>query len=169
MNYLVIVLRLVHILSGVFWIGSSLFMAFFLSPAVASTADSGQKVMAHLVTKARITARITAAAGLTVLAGLWLYWIDSGGGTSAWTSSAPGRGFGIGGLFGIIGLIFGGLVGVNTSKLGKLASEIQGKPTPEQLNRIQAARKQLAIVGPISTVAQIIAVLCMATARYWVF
>ena len=169
MNYLVIVLRLVHILSGVFWVGSTVFLAFFLGPAVTAIADSGQKLMAHLVTKARISVIISAAAGITVLAGLWLYGIDSGGGTSAWSTSGPGRGFGIGGLFGIIGLIFGGLVGANINKLGKLASEIQGKPTPEQLNQVQAAQKQLAIVGPISTVAQIIAVLCMATARYWVF
>jgi uncharacterized membrane protein len=169
MNYLVLVLRAVHILAGVFWVGSSLVFALFVGPAVAATADSGQKVMAHLVTRAAISMRITIAAILTVLAGAWLYWIDSGGLTSAWQRSGPGLGFGIGGLLATIGLVFGIMVGRNNHILGSLAAEIQGKPTPEQLGRIQAAQGQLKVVGPISNIALILALLCMATARYWVF
>jgi uncharacterized membrane protein len=169
MNYLVLMLRLVHILGGVFWVGGNMILTFFLSPAVAATGDAGQKFMAHLVTKAAITMRITAAAILTVLAGGWLYWIDSAGLTSPWQGSGPGIGFGIGGLFALVGLAFGIMVGMNTAKLGKLASEIQGKPSAEQMTQIQAAQRQLAFAGPVSTIALIIALICMATARYWVF
>ncbi|MCL4527939.1 MAG: hypothetical protein M1282_00815 [Chloroflexi bacterium] len=78
-------------------------------------------------------------------------------------------GFGIGGVLGLIGLIFGIHVGKNVGTLGNMAAQIQGKPTPEQMNKIQAAQKQLAIVGPISTTALILALACMATARYWQF
>lgn len=169
MNYLVLILRLVHIVGGVFWVGSSMISTFFLSPAVAATGDSGQKFMAHLVTKAGISTRITGAAILTVLAGGWLYWIDSGGLTSAWQYSGAGIGFGIGGFLALVGLAFGIIVGVNTAKLGKLASEIQGKPSPEQMTQIQAAQRRLAFAGPVSTITLIIALICMATARYWVF
>ena len=49
MNWLVIVLRIVHILSGAFWVGSAVFNSLFLGPAVGATAEAGQKVMAHLV------------------------------------------------------------------------------------------------------------------------
>lgn len=169
MNYLVIVLRLVHILAGAFWVGSSIFLFFFVRPTLAATADAGQKFMAHLVTKANITTRITIAAFLTVLAGGWLYWIDSAGLTSAWRNSGPGIGFGVGSLFALVGLVFGSMVGVNTAKLGTLASQIQGKPSPEQMGQIQAAQKQLAYVSPISTIALILALASMATARYWLF
>lgn len=169
MNYLVTMLRLIHIFSGVFWVGSSITLGFFISPAVAATADAGQRFMSYLVTKAGITLRITASAILTVLTGGWLYWIDSEGLTSRWTTSGAGWGFGIGGVLGLIGLIFGILVGKNVGTLGNMAAQIQGKPTPEQMNKIQAAQKQLAIVGPISTIALILALACMATARYWQF
>ncbi len=167
MEYLKIVLRLIHILSGVFWVGSSIILGFFITPTVAATAEAGQKFLAYLVTKSKITMRITVSAILTVLAGGWLYWIDSGGSTSGWANTATGWGFGIGGIFGIIGLIFGALVGKNVGLLGKIASEVQGKPTSEQINQIQAAQKQLKVVAPISTVALILALICMATARYW--
>ncbi len=169
MNYLVIVLRLIHIVSGVFWVGASLVTAFFITPTVAATGESGQKVMAHLVNKARISFRIAISAILTVLAGGWLYWIDSQGFTSSWRSSGPGLGFGLGGTLALIGLIFGLIVGVNSERLGKLSTEIKGKPTEEQVMKLQSAQKQLKFAVPISTAALILALLCMATARYWVF
>jgi uncharacterized membrane protein len=169
MNYLVIILRLIHILSGVFWVGGSIVLAFFITPAVAANGEAGQKIFVHLVNKAQISTRIAAAAILTVLAGGWLYLIDSQGLTSGWSNSGPGLGFGIGAFFAFIGLIFGLIVGVNSNKLGKAAGEISGKPTTEQLNIIQAAQKQLRFASPISTVALILALICMATARYWVF
>ena len=169
MNYLVIVLRLIHILSGVFWVGSSIIFGFFIGPAVQATGEAGQKFMAQLVTKARITQRIVISAVLTVLAGGWLYWIDSDGLTSAWKNSGPGVGFGIGALFALIGLVFGIMIGVNTEALVKVGSQVQGKPTPEQMNKIQTAQKRLGIVGPITTIALILALACMATARYWRF
>jgi uncharacterized membrane protein len=167
MDYLVLIMRLIHILGGMFWVGGSLVLNFFVSPTVAATSESGQKFMAHLITKTRLTAAITGSAMLTVLAGIVLYWNDSQGFTSAWQSSGPGTGFGLGGFFAIIGLVFGIMVGKNVNILGKLASQIQGKPTNEQMGQIQAAQKQLRYAAPISSAAVIIALICMATARYW--
>lgn len=169
MNYLVIVLRLIHIVAGVFWVGGSLIFAFFISPAVAANGEAGQKIMAHLVNKARLSTRLAISAVLTVLAGSWLYQIDSQGLTSGWSSSGPGVGFSIGGIFAVIGLIFGLIIGINSNRLGKLAMEIQGKPSDEQFKRIQAAQKQLSFAVPITSVSLILALICMATARYWVF
>jgi uncharacterized membrane protein len=169
MKTLIIVLRLVHIVSGMFWIGSSVVFGVFISPTVTAMGDTGQKFMAHLVTKARITGAITISAILTVLAGLWLYWIDSVGFTSQWAGSGPGWGFGVGGILGLIGLFTGILVGKNVGILGNISAQIQEKPTPEQMSKIQAAQKQLNIVAPVSTIALILALICMATARYWSF
>jgi uncharacterized membrane protein len=169
MNVTVIVLRVIHILSGVFWVGSSVILGTYVSPAVAATAEHGQKFMAYLVTKSRITAAITGSAILTVLAGGALYWIDSMGLTSRWTSSGPGLGFGLGALLALVGLVFGILVGRSTAALGSMAAEISGKPTADQLGRINAGRAQLAYAVPISTIALVLALICMATARYWLF
>ncbi len=167
MNILTVVLRLLHVFSGVFWVGSALFINFFVEPTAHATADAGQKFMTYLTTKSRFTLAMTTAAILTVLAGAILFWIDSSGFTSNWTSSAAGWGFGIGGIFGIIGLIFGSMVGKYSSALGKLGSQIQGKPAPEQMSRIQELQSRLKTVSTIDTISLILALLCMATARYW--
>lgn len=169
MNLLVILLRILHILSGMFWVGGSLVTGFFLSPALAATGEPGQKVLAFLITKARLHTAIAATAITTVLVGGTLYWIDSQGLTSKWTTSGPGYGFGLGALFALVGVVFGLMVGQNLARLGQLAAQLNGKPTPDQMAVIAAARKTLAYAGPISSVALVLALLCMATARYWLF
>jgi uncharacterized membrane protein len=169
MDYLLLALRLIHILGGIFWVGGALFMNFFIGPTVAATADVGQKFMGQLMTKAGVSGRLTAAAIATVLAGIALYWIDSNGFTSAWLSSGPGRGFGIGAFFALVGLGAGIMVGRNATALGQLGAQIQGKPNPEQVQKLQALQKRQAIIGPINVYSLILAAIFMAISRYLVF
>jgi uncharacterized membrane protein len=166
MNYLTITLRLIHIIFGVFWAGAGLVMFFFIGPTLGATAEAGQKFAQHLMNQTRFTAILTTSAILTVLAGFFLYWIDSDGFSSAWMHSGPGIGFAIGAAFGLIGLIFGAMVGNTNGALAKLGSQIQGKPTPEQMAQIGALRKRLSVVSPINAYSLLIATLLMATARY---
>ena len=167
MHILTIVLRFLHVFGGAFWFGASMMVGFYISPTVVATGEVGQKFMGSLVLKARIHTVIAAAGGTTILAGLGLYLIDSGGGSSAWARSGPGIVFGIGGFFGLIGFIYGIMIGKNLKILAETGSQIQGKPTPEQMGKIQAAQKQLKVVGPVSSFALIIAMACMSVARYW--
>ena len=167
MHYLTIFLRFLHVVSGAFWFGSSMMMSFFISPTVAATADAGQRFMGYLDKQRRVVIVISALAGTTVVAGAGLYWIDSAGFSSAWTWSSSGLVFGLGGILGLIGFIFGMQIGTNINKIVKTGSEIQGKPTPEQMIIIQAAQKRLKVVGPVSAYALIFAVICMSVARYW--
>jgi uncharacterized membrane protein len=166
MNYYVIALRLIHIISGVFWVGASLVMFFFVGPTLGATAEAGQKFAQHLMTKTRFTTVITISAILTVLAGYALYWRDSDGFSSTWLHTGQGLGFGVGALFALIGLVFGIMVGNSNGALAKLGSQIQGKPTPEQMAQIGALRKRLSLVSPINAYSLIIALLLMAISRY---
>jgi uncharacterized membrane protein len=164
-----IVLRLLHIVGGVFWVGTAIFTRFFLVPSVAATADSGQVFMRHLTTKTGLTKRVTLASYLTVISGAILYWIDSQGFTSAWQSSGAGVGFGLGALAGLVGFGFGQVVGRNASLIGKLGSEIHGPPTPEQMAALDQARRKMNSASAISTAFLIASLVFMASSRYWLF
>ncbi len=48
MNIGVILLRIVHIFAGVFWVGGGIFMFAYIEPAVKATAPAGQKFMQYL-------------------------------------------------------------------------------------------------------------------------
>src|SRR4030067_3743973 len=106
MTYLIWLLRIIHIVWGVFWVGGVLIMAFFLAPSVGATEEAGQKFIGHLMNNLKFSSRMSAAAGLTILAGFILYWIDSDGFTSAWMKPDAGRGFGVGAGLAVICFLF---------------------------------------------------------------
>ena len=169
MNNLMIVLRLLHILGGMFWIGSTILMVLFILPSVHATRDSGHKFLGHFLLKTHYGRLLGLSAVLTMLAGASLYWIDSAGFTSNWTRSGPGWGFGIGGILGIIGFISANRFGHNIMTFGRTAAQIGGQPTAEKKASLDATQKSLGTLGAISTYALILALICMATARYWRF
>ena len=170
MNTLIIVLRLIHIIGGVFWVGTSLLFDFFLIPSIRASGEVGQKFLGYLIiTKTHLGEVHGISAILTVLAGAGLYWIDSQGFASAWTRSAAGLGFGIGAIFGFIGVITGVLGALPLRTLAETAAQIQESPTPQQMDKIQAAQKRLLFISRIDSAVLILALIFMATARYWRF
>lgn len=169
MNYLMLVLRLTHIFAGVFWVGATLTMNFFVGPTIGATGEAGQQVKWYLMAKSRLSSAMTVAGVLTVLAGYIMYWLDSNGFSSTWTHSGPGIGFAIGGAAGLLGLIFRVLANRKMSTLGKLVNEIKQQPTEEPSQKFVPLQKTLALLIKPNTWSLIIAVLFMAVARYLVF
>lgn len=166
MTYLIWLLRIIHVVGGVFWVGGTLMMTFFIAPTIGATGESGQRFVGHLMNNLKFSNRMSIAAGLTVLAGFILYWIDSQGFTSAWMSSGAGRGFGIGAGFALIGFVFGILIGRTTKAMAQLGGQIQGKPSPDQVNQLQGLGKQQATYSAIAAATLILATVFMAIARY---
>ena len=168
MNNWIIVLRLIHVIGGVFWVGTSLLFDFFIIPSIRANDQSGQKFLGHVI-NTHIGEAHGISAILTALAGAGLYWIDSQGFASAWTRSAAGLGFGIGAIFGFFGVITGVLGALPLRTLAETAARIQESPTPEQMEKIQVAQKRLFVISRIDSAVLILALIFMATARYWRF
>jgi uncharacterized membrane protein len=168
MIYLIWLLRVVHIVGGVFWVGGTLIMTFFIGPTVGAIGDAGQKFVGHLMNSLKFSNRMSIAAGSTILAGFLLYWIDSQGFTSAWMSSGAGRGFGIGAVFGLIGFIFGIMIGRTTKAMAQLGAQMQGKPSPEQIAQMGDIRKKQATYSIVAATTLVLATLFMSIARYFV-
>jgi uncharacterized membrane protein len=169
MDYLTLVLRLIHIVGGIFWVGAALTMNFFLAPALRATGDVGKQFAGHLMTKTRFSALITGSAHATVIAGFWLYGIDSNWFTSPWQSSGPGIGFGIGAVFGLVGLVAGLMNGGNIKKLAGLSAQIQDSPTPDQAAALRTIQKKQEWVVPVNTWSLVLSAFFMAIARYLSF
>ena len=168
-DWLRLILRIVHIVAGAFWFGGVIMMTFFLAPTLREIGDAGPKFVAHLVRNLKFTVRMSAAAGLTVLAGFALYWIDSSGFSSDWMSSSAGRGFGIGAAFGAIGFVYGILIGRTTNALVNLGGQIQGKPSPEQAAQLGSLQKKQGTYSRIASITLLLSLIFMAIARFLVF
>ncbi len=111
---------------------------------------------------------MSAAAGLTVLAGLLLYWNDASGST-LWARSGAGMGFGIGAVFASLVLYLAYMVGRSSKAMAQLGAQFQGKPSDAQMAQMQALRKQQKMYANITAVSLILAVIFMSIARYFVF
>jgi len=167
--YLIWLFRILHIVAGVFWVGGTLMMTFFVAPTAGATAEAGQKFIGHLMGNLKFSARMSVAAGLTILAGGILYWNDSGGLTSAWMKSGAGTGFTVGAVFALVGFFFGILLGRTTKTMAMLGARMQGNPSPELMTQMQASRNQQVTYSYLASAALILAVIFMSIARYIVF
>ena len=163
-----LVIRLVHIFAAIVWGGGALLMSLFIGRGVAATGEAGQQFARHLTNTLRIHIFMTVAAVTTILAGVLLYWIDSYGFTSVWMRSGQGIGFGIGAGFGVIAFVTGAIFGNGNAKLGRIGAQIQGKPTADQFEQIQAIQRRNNAVSPIHVISMILAMFFMASARYFV-
>ena len=164
----VIVLRLLHILGGVFWVGAAWMIAGFLYPTANAAGPEGTKFLQRLF-QSRLPALVSAAAGLNILAGLLLYWRDSLGLRVDWITSRAGLAFTVGGLSAIAAFVIGFAVSKPVAdKLGMLGKEVAaaGKPpTPEQAAEIQRLAKRTADAATWVAVLLAIALITMAISR----
>ncbi|HEX5941820.1 MAG TPA: hypothetical protein VFY66_06050 [Anaerolineales bacterium] len=165
MIYLIWLLRIIHIVAGVFWVGGSLVMTFFIGPTIGAIGEPGQKFVGHLMNNLKFSNRMAAASGLTILAGAILYGLDARAG-SAWLRSSFAIGLGIGAIFALIGFVLGIMVGRTTKAMAQLGAQMQGKPSPSQLAEMQAIQKRQATFSMASTIAIVLATVFMAIARY---
>lgn len=159
------VLRFLHIIAGILWAGGALTMGFFVAPTMGAIGDAGKQFAGHLMAKTRFSAFMMVTGGTTVLAGSILYGIDSNWFQSAWMHSPTGIGFGVGATAGILAFVFGVMLGNINKALGALGAQIQGKPTAEQMNSLQALMTRQAMASKWNTIFMLIAIALMASAR----
>jgi len=166
----VIVLRLIHILSGAFWFGSVVTNFVFVQPAVLALGPEGQRVMAHVIRYRRFLDAVLGAALLTGIAGGILFLRDSGGLQLRFVFGA-GIGFTVGGVAGLLALLVFIFVGYPTTRrVVAIGSQLEAErrpPTPEEQALLARSQGVLKPLGVVVLVLVSIAAASMATARYW--
>ena len=164
-----IVLRLIHIGAGVFWAGSAFTIVGFILPAAARAGAAGGQYMLRLL-QLRFSQVVVGAATLNVLAGLLLYWRDSGGLQLAWITTPTGLVETVGALAALVSwIIAGAMTAPAAVRLVRLGTEVErgGKPpSPEQGRQIGALQVRLGQAARANAALLAVAVLCMAIMRY---
>jgi uncharacterized membrane protein len=167
---LMALLRVIHIVAGVFWVGSVIFLAGILLPTLQAVGPSAGPVMEHLVRVRRLPVRQMVAMALVILSGIALYWIDSAGFQSGWMRSGPGIVFGLGAVLGIAGGGVGMAINSPTGRrLTALTAAIEARgrpPTPEELAEMQRLQNRMRGASRLVAVLLVLATAAMAIARY---
>lgn len=168
-----IAFRAIHIVSGVAWAGSAFLFAVFIEPAAAKLGPAAGPMMQELVNRRKVGEIITGIAGFTVLGGLFLYWHDwhAYGTFGAWIGSRFGVALTIGAVAALTAF-FVGMFGIppNIKRLANIGEQVEasgGPPSPEQMGAIKKIQETLRVISRIDIAFLTIAVVSMATARYW--
>jgi uncharacterized membrane protein len=167
---MLILLRLIHVLFGVFWAGTAIFNAAFLIPTVRALGPAGGRVMQEIAEKRKLPIYFFVSGILTVLSGFGLYWYDSAGFTNGFMRSRGGMTFGFGGLIALITLLLGIFVitpaAIRASKLGASIAAGGKPPTPEHGAEMQRLQAKLGKMGSLAAVLLTLTTIAMAVARY---
>jgi uncharacterized membrane protein len=169
MNVYVILLRILHIFAGVFWVGAAATFVLFIAPSAEATRPESQKFVNYLLQQRRFLTAILIAATLGILAGLLLYWQDSAGFQGSWILSPTGLGFTSSALAALLAYGVLHMARRNLKRLGMLAQQIQSSgqpPTPDQAAQLQQLQQRQSRLGSIGLILLALALLGMAVARY---
>jgi uncharacterized membrane protein len=169
MNIILILLRIIHIASGVLWVGGAFFITLFVEPAVKAAGPEGGKMMERL-TATRFPTVLTSAAGLAILSGILLYWRDSAGFQVAWITTRTGLTFGLGGIAALAAYGIGVfMVRPRLLRLGAIGKEIAasgGAPSSVQLGEIQTLQSSVERLSRTNAYVMLIILITMSAARY---
>lgn len=167
-----LVLRLVHVLGGIFWVGSGLFTTFFLMPALAQAGPATGPVMAGLQRRRLFTA-LPLVALLTMLSGLRLMWILSGGFSRAYFETAGGLTYGLAGLAAVVAFVSSlAVVRPAAARSAQLGGALAGGAIADAAERERLTAelgrlgRRVAVGSLVAVALLVLAASGMAVARY---
>ena len=170
MDLYMVVLRAIHILAGVFWVGSFLLFFLFVGTTARDLGPQGAPFMTHLVRTKKLPLFVTGAGGITVLAGALLYWRTSGGLDTGWITTGTGMTFTLGAVAAIVALAVG-IFGIKPTvdRIGAIGESVAASgaaPSQEQMQELGGLQRRSRSLGWVNVALLTFAVLAMATARY---
>lgn len=165
-----IVLRLVHVLGGVFWVGAALFNFVFLMPAMQAAGPAAGPFMASLKQR-RFFLIMPTVAVLTILSGARLMQLTSGNFSAAYFESGRGVTFGLAAIAAILAFTLGITVALPSQKrMAVLGAEVAaaGDDAARAAPRAEMAKLQarMGVLGKIVTALLVLSAAGMAIARY---
>jgi uncharacterized membrane protein len=168
-----IVFRLIHVLAGIIWVGGVFLVVMFLQPSAATIGPRAGPFIQEVFGKRRLPSFLLSMGGVTIAAGLFLYWRDwqAFGSFEDWVGSRFGAVLTIGSLAAVAAFLVG-LLGVKPTidRMLPLAAELaasEGPPSPERAAAVQALQARGRRLARVVLGLLAVAVLSMATARYW--
>jgi hypothetical protein len=145
-----VILRVVHIITGVIWVGSLFVVLVFVQPSAAALGPAGAPSCRSFVgADSRMSSSSTPC--LPSPPGRSLYWHDLHAYPSSgdWIGSNFGAALTVGALLAISAIIIAGLVTRPTIgrlvALGKQVAQSGGTPTPVVATRIGAPQRRLVV------------------------
>jgi uncharacterized membrane protein len=160
-----ITLRLLHILFGVYWVGSDVTLTFILLPRLKALGPSIERPVMRVLMKVippitTISAIITIVAGILLVGRLkgWGILFSVGWGWAIFISLV---------LTGLAVIVGFGLLPLVAIKYEKLSQKLEAQtPNTDEGHRLDSLTRQVTIFGRLNSVLLILVAAAMAVARF---
>ena len=157
-------LRAIHVVGGVLWVGGIVLVTLFVLPATQSLGPTAQPVMQFIMGRRKLPIYFMFLGILTTLAGVLLMMRNISMTNGEWARSPMGIGISVGAAAAILALLVGMLVSAPTAK--RLGPPKPGAAPITEAERV-ALTQRLALASRVTFVLLSVAALFMATARYF--
>ena len=157
-------LRAIHVVGGVLWVGGVVLVTLFLMPATQALGPAAQPVMQFIMGKRKLPVYFMTLGIATTLAGLLLMMRDMSLTNGLWSRTPMGIGISIGAAAALLALVVGMAVSAPAAK--RLGPPKPGA-APITDEQRAALMKRLSVSSRATFVFLCIAALFMATARYF--
>ena len=162
----IVTLRLLHIVPGAVWVGSAIFLAFVLQPALAKTGPPHSGAVMRNMVKPMVIL-LHSSAWLTMVVGvimafrvrepLFDFLWSTDWGTMIW----------LGFLFAVVGYALGTAGGINSKKMMDIGASLAGQPpSPEQAGAMANYQKRAMMLTKTAAILVTAAVVVMALAQH---
>ena len=163
---LLVILRLIHIITGIAWLGLGAVAAWVVHPVAAKTDEKGNSLLRIFYGYSSYNKIFPITAIITTLVGLVLWGMQADGMDLAGFSTTGSMVMGVGVLFGLLAFGHGaGATGRFSGNYAKLARAVEEGDTSKS-QELAETRKKLFLHSNISAILTVIATVAMASARY---
>jgi hypothetical protein len=170
MDPLFLLMRLLHIALGVYWVGVVVFSAVLLMPSIRDTGPDGGKVMLALLRRGHMTV-LPVTALLTVVSGFWMYMKLMSSIGPVWAGSMSARVYGVGAVAAVVAFGLGFfIIRANALKLRALMEAMpstpEGPARAALMDKMTLPRAKMTAIAPWVAGLLIVATITMAIGRY---
>ena len=161
----IVMLRLFHILPGITWAGSAVFLAFILQPALKKAGPPHAGIVMTNMVKPMVIL-FHSSALLTVVFGIVMafrvrdplfdFLWSTNWGTMIW----------LGFLFSMAGWAVGTVAGLTNKKMADIGASLQGPPSSEQVADMGTLRDRAILLAQFGATLVLAAVVVMALAQH---
>jgi uncharacterized membrane protein len=160
------ILRVLHIVPGVVWVGSAVFLAFVMQPAIAKTGPPHSGAVMRNMVKPMVIL-LHSSAWLTMVFGVVMAFRVRDPLFDFLFSTDWGTMILLGFVTAVAGYVFGTIGGLTSKKMMDIGASLAGQPpSPEQGAEMAALQKRAMMLTKVAATLVTVAVVTMALAQH---
>ena len=165
-----LLLRLVHVIGGMLWVGAVVALAWFVVPTARLEGAHGGRFVDRMMEERHFATYIPVLAIASLISGFVMYGRAMAATQGQWASTRPAMVYGLGAVTAVLAMIVGITMGAASEKrmaaINRRLRTEGREPTAAETALIDSLRARAGLGSRIASVLLLVTAVAMAVARY---